>query len=150
MVIANNDNFLTFSRLNEYVFVFQSIFTNSVPIYVEFISTHINNIYQFKYGPLDEHNNIDIYAVMRFGNVNQIILTITKIIYEFLQQHKCAILRFSGSTESRTRFFTRWIYLNWDYMQCTFIMYGYDNIKKWHKLKKSHRVEAVLLKININ
>lgn len=150
MVIDKNDNCLKFSKLNECTFVFQSLFTNGVPIYVEFISTHINNIYQFKYGPLDEHNNIDVYAVMSFVNVNLIILTITKIMYEFLQQHKSAILRFSGSTKSRTIFFTRWIYSNWDYMQCNFIMYGYDNIKKWHKLKKAHRVEAVLLKININ
>lgn len=147
-MLNNNNVCLSFFKIDTNNFVFIDVLTNNVPIYVKFIHTEINNIYQFEYGPSNLSGEIDIYAIMNFKHTSSIIFTISKIMYLFLQNHKNAMVRFSGSTESRTRLFIRWIYANWGYMQCSFVMYGYSDAKAWRKLKKQQRVEAVLIKYN--
>lgn len=108
----------------------------------------VKNIYQFEFGI---HNPVtdDVDTRFRANNADKdkIISTIFNIILMFLSCNKDAIVRFSGSTESRTKLFRMWILNNWDLMNNNFIMYGNNEQNRWERYQKNKDYSAILLKI---
>lgn len=109
----------------------------------------VENIYQFEFGPLKQSTGrIDTLFVTNNRDSDLIIGTGVYIIHIFLRANPNAIVRFSGSTESRTRLFTVWIVKNWNEMQNIFLMYGYNVYNKWERFEKNNRYGAILFKQN--
>jgi len=138
-----------FSKLNfgeEYVFDSEGpkgIFR----IKVDFVCSSKRNICELRYGVLDlENKNIDQNFVIQNGDGEIIINTVFNITCDYAIHNPNSLIRFSGSTKSRTRLFTMWISKNIDIVQKKFTIYGYTNRDLWKPFKINKYYNSIALK----
>lgn len=132
----------------EYVYSFVSKGINGAyQIFVRFEPSYVKNIYQFEFGPLNPQTNlIDTSFIINNQDTDLIIGTAIYIIDLFLKLNPNGIVRFSGSTASRSRLFCIWIVKNLEELHNLFLIYGCTLNNKWEKFKKNNRYEAILFK----
>lgn len=108
----------------------------------------VKNVYQFEFGIHDSIEG-DLNTSFRSNNADKdkIISTIFNIILTFLSCNKNAIVRFSGSTESRTKLFRMWILNNWYSVNNSFIIYGNNEQNRWERYQKNREYSAIIIKV---
>lgn len=116
-------------------------------LYAKLEPSYIKNIYQLEFGPFKESTiTIDTSFTLNNNDTDKIIGTVAYIIYLFLKENPNGIVRFSGSTASRSRLFSMWIIKNWEELQNFFIIYGCTFMNKWERFKTNNRYGAILMK----
>ena len=78
------------------------------------------------------------------GDLPRIIATVTKAILLFLKRHPGKIVRFTGSTESRTRLYQIHINKVYPSLSHNFIILGQKG-QSWHEVKVNILFEAFII-----
>ncbi|MGL4412513.1 MAG: DUF6934 family protein [Bacteroidales bacterium] len=133
------------------IFTFTPILSDlRIIYYVKLYPSSVQNIFQIEFGPLDKRQK-EIDTSFRCRNIDnaKIISTVAYIIHIFLKQNPTLLIRFSGSTISRTRLFIIWIIENLEIMLRNFTIYGYKRSNRWERFEIKNRYEAIILKSKI-
>ncbi|MGL4993050.1 MAG: DUF6934 family protein [Bacteroidales bacterium] len=118
--------------------------------YVKLYPSSVQNVYQIEFGPLD-HSQKEVDTTFRGRNIDntKIISTVAYIIHIFLRQNPTLLIRFSGSTISRTRLFIIWIVKNHELMLRNFTIYGCKRSNRWERFEIKNRYEAIILRSKV-
>ncbi|MBN9385340.1 MAG: hypothetical protein J0H74_31575 [Chitinophagaceae bacterium] len=88
-------------------FVFSSVGKSTIIKLVEFSTTKTPDLYNLGFGDLLPNGTIDDKVNSNNGDIVKVLVTIVQIIRDFSAQHPNAKIVFAGSTQERTKLYTR-------------------------------------------
>ncbi len=133
---------------NRFEYCFYSIGSRgSIKKVAQFIESPVKRIYQFRFGDINETTGvIDEYAVTNNHDTTMVLNTIVWILYDFLNRFPTRLVRFSGSTNVRTRLFLMWLTSNWNFSNKYFVIFGSKTNEHWERYKLNVHYNALLIK----
>lgn len=112
-----------------------------------FSESNVKGIYQFSFGDWNEKTGT-INENVKTNNLdaNKVINTIAYILYDFVNRFPQCLVRVSGSSRSRTRFFLIWLIKNRIEVNKCFIVFGCKMSEQWERYKTNGRYGALIFK----
>jgi hypothetical protein len=91
---------------------------------VEFAPLKAKNVMSLGFGDLLADGSIDYKASSNNGDIIKVLATVIDILRHFTAQHPATIVFFTGSTDDRTKLYTRILKMYYAAFSTEFMLYG--------------------------
>lgn len=119
-------------------FVFSSIGKSTIIKLVEFSTTRTPDLYNLGFGDLLPDGTVDDKVKSNNGDIVKVLVTVVQIIRDFSAQYPNAKIVFVGSTQERTKLYTR------------IIKIYYEDFCKEFKITVLIKVNQLYKEVNFN
>jgi uncharacterized protein DUF6934 len=114
----------TFEQIRPTRYRFFSDGRNTIEKIVDFVPLKGRNLINLGFGDLLPEGSIDDKVISNNGDIRKVLSTIVHILKHFTALHPQALIFFTGSTDERTRLYTRIIKLYYTVFRKEFYIYG--------------------------
>jgi hypothetical protein len=115
---------------------FFSVGRNRIEKIVEFTPYFAKNVMNLGFGDLLPDGTIDDRIASNNGDIKKVLSTVIAIVKQFTTLHPEVIVYFSGSTEDRTRLYTRILAMHYDFFKKEFDIYGITGTEiRWQRVR---------------
>jgi hypothetical protein len=104
-----------------------------------------SNVYNICFGDVDASDEIDDLAVTDNNDSQKVLATVASAAIKFLEKYPDKYVYASGSTKARSRLYKIGISKNFNEIQRTFNLYGYDD--EWEPFEKGKNYEEFLIQL---